>query len=57
VCDGQRYLVGVGGDSVQTMVAMGAVKPIDAVPIAKGFRANGCEVVAQPAIGPVERGR
>ena len=55
VCDGQRYLVGTGGDGVQTIVPMGqppmregTEAGAEAVPAGRGTRAHGIRVVARP---------
>ncbi len=60
VCDGQRYLVGIGGDGVQTIVPMGQLLPregmeagIDAVPEGRGTRAHGICMVARPSAADV----
>jgi hypothetical protein len=57
VCDGRRYLVGAGGDGVQTIVAMGQSLPregmeagVDAVPEGRGTRAHGIRMVAVPGV-------
>jgi hypothetical protein len=55
VCDGQRYLVGAGGDGVQTIVPMGrppiaevAAANVEAVPQGQGGRVNRISLVARP---------